>query len=83
MTHKRIHRILLKFRALSWAAREVSVSKGTICRFLQGERPQSDRPWLKSALEALARKLLQTKGNAKDDVDGKSVRSQSRRLGGR
>ncbi len=72
MTHKRIHRILLKFRALSWVAREVGVSPGTLSRFLRGERPALRQGWLKDHTEALARKLLTTNGAAMSRGGGKT-----------
>jgi hypothetical protein len=81
MSKTRIYRILLKFRALSWAASELKVNKGTLQRYLRDERPSAGVLELKrSQLEALAARVLETNGAAVWDVDGKSVRSQISKL---
>ncbi len=66
MTKKHIHRLLVQYRALSWAARELQVNKGTLHRFLSGERPVSDSLDLKGQAEKLALRLAVTQGKAKN-----------------
>lgn len=65
MTKIRIHRILVQFRALSWAARELKVNKGTLHRFLVGDRPAGAHSELKERAEQLAKRLAATNGRDK------------------
>ncbi len=65
MTKKQIHRTLVQYRALSWAARELRVNKGTLHRYLLGDRPVSDSLDLKERAEKLALRLSATQGRAK------------------
>lgn len=80
MTKRRIHCILLQFRALSWMARELNVNKGTLARWLKGERPSERLEGLSSVAEKLAEKLVATRGQCVGDVDGEPARKVIARL---
>lgn len=80
MTKARMYSIFLEFRALSWAAKELKVNKGTFHRWLIGDRPAVGLHLYARACK-LAKRLLDTNGEAKHDIDGrKSVRSQIKRI---
>jgi len=62
MTKKQIHRLLVQYRALSWAARQLRVNKGTLHRFLVGDRPVNDSLDLRERVEKLAQQLAASGG---------------------
>ncbi len=61
----------------AWASRKLNVSKATITKYLNGLL--SSR-MLDDEMPRIAALLLETGGTCIDDVNGKSVRSQLRRL---
>ena len=82
MTKSDVHRVIKRFRgALTWAAGELEVSKGTLCKWLWNENniPALDRKFAR--VEQLAQDLVDSKGSCMARPSARSVVELMRRNG--